>query len=219
MVNVTLDKNVQLSGVFAGHLEEAHSQAYRFMKDYTAIPLRQDFDIVLTHGGYAGRNHYQAAKAGCAALPAVKKSGAVIIAADNHDQEPIGSPEYLNLIQRLKTLGAEGYLDLLRNPAWTFTKDQWQPEVWARVLRKIGEKGLFYCAPQIPPEDFASLPGRSGHDFLEENQALSGREAAQAMVQNALLFVISQYLEKDRLPSMAILREGPYGIPYRQQTS
>jgi len=217
MVNVTLDKNMKLTGVFAGHLEEAHNQAYLFMKDYTAIPVCQEYDIVLTHGGYAGRNHYQTAKAGCAALPAVKKGGAVIIAADNHDQEPIGGQDYRSLIRHLKILGAEGYVNLLGDSGWTFTRDQWQPEVWARVLRKIGEKGLFYCAPQIPADDFAALPGRSGHDFLETKQALSARDAAQVMVQNALLFVISQHQEKGRRPSMAVLREGPYGIPRRQK--
>ena len=216
-VNVTLDKNMKLTGVFAGDLEKAHAQAFQFMKDYTAIPLSQEFDIVLTHGGYAGRNHYQAAKAGCGALPAVKKKGTIIIAADNRDQEPIGSPEYLNLLRRLKILGIEAYIDLIKDPDRTFTKDQWEPEVWGRVLRKVGEKGLIYCAPQIPPEDYSLLPGRSGFDFLEKNKALSGRDAAQSMVQNSLLFVISRHLDKGIKPSLAFLREGPYGIPYLQK--
>jgi nickel-dependent lactate racemase len=213
-VNVTLDKNMQLTGVFAGDLIEAHFEAYQFMKDYPAIPLGHEYDIVLAHGGYLGRSHYQMAKAGCAALPAVKKNGTIIIAADNRDQEPIGSADYLNLLRRLKTLGIEGYLNLIKNPAWKFTKDQWEPEVWGRVLRKVGEKGLIYCAPQIPPEDYSLLPGRSGFDFFRENKALSNRDVAQSMVQNSLLFVISRYLEKGIRPSLAFLQEGPYGIPF-----
>jgi nickel-dependent lactate racemase len=217
MVNVTLDKNMQPTGVFAGDLEEAHSEAYRFMKNYTAIPLDREFDIVLTHGGYAGRNHYQTAKAGCAAVPAVKKNGTIIIAARICDHEPIGSPEYLNLLRRLKSLGVDGFLNLIQDPDWTFTKDQWQLQVWGRVLRKVGEQGLIFCAPQIPPEHFAPLPGRSGFDFLGDDEAPSGREVAQKMVQNSLLFVISQHLEQGRQPSLAILREGPYGIPYLRE--
>lgn len=218
-VNVTLDKDMRLTGVFAGYLEDAHSRAFQFMKGYTAIPLDRDFDIVLTHGGYVGRNHYQTAKAGCAALPAVKTGGTIIIAADNRDQEPIGSPVYRDLIGRLKTLGVEGYLDLIRDPTWSFTKDQWEPEVWGRILRKVGEKGLIYCSPQISPAEFSGLPGRSGFDFMEEDETLSGREAAQAMVQNALLFAISRHLEEGRRPSAAILREGPYAVPYLRKTS
>ena len=213
-VNVTLDKDMQMTGVFAGDLEESHLEAFRFMKEYTAIPLDRDFDIVLTHGGYAGRNHYQTAKAGCSALPAVRSGGTIIIAADNRDRESIGSSAYRDLIGRLKTLGVEGYLGMLTAPDWTFTKDQWEPEVWGRVLRKVGEEGLIYCSPQIPPAEFSRLPGRSGHEFIEGGEALSGREAAQTMVQNALLYTISQHLKQGGQPSTAVIREGPYGVPH-----
>jgi len=218
-VNVTLDKDMRLTGVFAGHLEGSHLEAFKFMKAYTAIPLDRDYDIVLTHGGYAGRNHYQTAKAGCSALPAVKSGGTIIIAADNRDSEPIGSSVYRDLIGRLKTLGVEGYLKMITDPAWSFTKEQWEPEVWGRVLRKVGEPGLIYCSPQIPPAEYFRLPGRSGHDFIEEDETLSRREAARAMVQNALLYVVSEHLKESRHPTTAVIREGPYGVPVLQQSS
>jgi hypothetical protein len=218
-VNVTLDKDMRLTGVFAGHLEKSHLRAFRFMKSYTAIPLDREFDIVLTHSGYAGRNHYQTAKAGCSALPAVKSGGTIIIAADNRDEEPIGSPVYRDLIGRLKMLGVEGYLKMITDPAWSFTKDQWEPEVWGRVLRKVGETGLIYCSPQIPPAEFSRLPGLSGHDLIDEGKALSGLEAARSMVQNALLYAASQHLKEGRQPSTAIIREGPYGVPYLRKAS
>jgi len=212
-VNVTLDRDMRLTGVFAGHLEDAHLRAFLFMKGYTAIPLKQEYDIVLTHSGYAGRNHYQTAKAGCAAAPAVKKKGTIIIAADNRDIEPIGAPDYQHLLGRLKALGIEGYVRMIKDPGWTFAKDQWEPEVWGRVLRKVGEKGLVYCAPQIPPEQYSLLPGQSGFDFLEDDRVSNAGSAAQAMVQNAVLFLVSQHLEKGTPPSMAFLREGPYAVP------
>jgi lactate racemase len=218
-VNVTLDRAMRLTGVFAGHLEESHLEAFRFMKAYTAIPLARDFDIVLTHGGYAGRNHYQTAKAGCSALSAVKNGGTIIIAADNRDREPIGSSAYRDLIGRLKTLGAAGYLKMIMDPAWSFTKDQWEPEVWGRVLRKVGEGGLIYCSPRIPPAEFSRLPGRSGYEFIEEGEALSDGEAARAMVQNALLYVFSQHLDAGGHPSTAVILEGPYGVPILQLSS
>jgi hypothetical protein len=31
---------------------------------------------------------------------------------------------------------------MIKDRAWTFTKDQWEPEVWSRVLRKVGETGV-----------------------------------------------------------------------------
>jgi nickel-dependent lactate racemase len=212
-VNVTLDRDMRLTGAFAGDLEAAHRRAYEFMKGYTAIPLEREYDIVLTHGGYSGRNHYQTAKAGCAAVRAVKPGGAVVIAADNRDREPVGSPEYRELLGRLKTLGVEGYVEMIRDPGWTFTKDQWEPEVWGRVLRKVGEEGLVYCAPRVAAAEFVRLPGRPGWDFDDGPPDRSDAETARTMVQNALRFLVAREREKGTPASVAVLREGPYGIP------
>ena len=138
IVNVTLDKDMNTTGVFAGDLEKAHLEAFQFMKDYTVIPVKEESDIVLTHGGYVGRNHYQTAKAACGALGAIKNGGILIIATDNRDVEPIGGPEYKSLIHLLKLQGTEGYVRMISDPAWRFTKDQWEPEVWARALEESG---------------------------------------------------------------------------------
>ena len=215
LVNVTLDKDMRLTGVFAGDLEAAHLAAFRFMKDYTAIPIAGEFDIVLTHAGYSGRNHYQSAKAACAAIPAVKRGGTIILAADNRDLEPVGGPEYRHLLGRLKELGGpDGYLAMLRDPAWTFTKDQWEPEMWGRVLRKVGDQGLIYCGPRVCSADESLLPGRSGRDYLAVSDAsCADREAARDMVRNALLAAVASARAEGREPTVAFLREGPYGIP------
>ncbi len=216
ILNVTLDKDMRMTGVFAGHMEKAHLEAYRFMKEYTAIPVGREYDIVLTHGGYVGRNHYQTAKAACSALPVVKNGGILIVAADNRDAEPIGGPEYRSLIHLLKLQGTEGYINLISDPAWKFTKDQWEPEVWARVLRKVGEEGLIYCTLEISREDYCLLPGQCGLDFLEGRGKKTTLEKARQMVQNAVLFAVSQYREKGIEPTMAFIREGPYAVPVLQ---
>ena len=215
LINVTLDKDMRLTGVFAGDLEPAHFAAFDFMKGYTAIPIGREFDIVLTHGGYSGRNHYQSAKAGCGAVPAVKRGGTIILAADNRDPEPVGSPEYRDLLGRFKELGGiDGYLAMLRDPSWMFTKDQWEPEMWGRVLRKVGDAGLIYCGPQISAADDALLPGRSGREYLDSPaDGSSKRDIARTMVQNALLAAVGLSRAGGREPSVAFLREGPYGIP------
>ena len=213
ILNVTLDKNMRMTGVFGGDLEKAHMEAYRFMKDYTAIPVDREYDIVLTHGGYAGRNHYQTAKAACASLPAVKSGGTIIVAADNRDLEPIGGPEYKSLIHLLKLQGTEGYLNIISDPAWKFTKDQWEPEVWGRVLKKVGEEGLIYCTLEISREDHCILPGQCGLDFLPGGRKKPSHAVAQSMVQNAVLFAFSRCREKGIEPTLAFIKEGPYGIP------
>ncbi len=215
-MTVTLDKDMRMTGVFAGELEKVLEEAVKKIKTYVAIPVKEEFDIVLTHGGYAGRNHYQAAKAAVGALPAVKERGIIILAADNRDEEPIGGPEYKTLIHLLKLQGVDGYVDLLRSQAWKFTKDQWEPEVWGRVLRKVGEQGLIYCTSDIPEKDFTLLPGVGGYEFLTPAGKKRARvKKVQEMVQNAVFYFYQAYKEKNISPRVAFIREGPYGVPVK----
>ncbi|MEW6374350.1 MAG: nickel-dependent lactate racemase [Thermodesulfobacteriota bacterium] len=214
IVNVNLDKDLRLTRVFTGDLLEAHMKAFEMIKGYAEIPLDGPFDIVLTHGGYVGRDHYQTGKAGVGVLPAVKDGGIIIIAANNrYPMEPIGSPEYKTLIHLLKLQGPDGYLELLRTPHWQFTKDQWEPEVWGKVIRKVGEEGLIYCTLEISKEDHCLLPGVCGLDFLKGKRKNPSLEKSQEMVQKAVLLAIYRYREKGIEPTMAFIREGPYAVP------
>jgi nickel-dependent lactate racemase len=214
VINVNLDKDLHLLGVFTGHMVEANLKAFEVIKGYAEIPLQEEFDIVLTHSGYVGRDHYQTAKAGVGALPAVKKGGVIIIAANNRDFiNPIGSPEYRSLIHLLKLQGPDGYLDLLKTSSWKFTKDQWEPEVWGKVLRKVGEDGLIYCSLEIERENYCILPGVCGLDFMKGKRIKPSLEKAQEMVQKAVQFAVYRYREKGIEPTVAFIREGPYAVP------
>ncbi|MCX8118116.1 MAG: nickel-dependent lactate racemase [Desulfobacterota bacterium] len=213
-INVNLNKELQLVRVFAGEMEESNLKAYELIKSYAEIPIEEEFDIVLTHSGYVGRDHYQTAKAGVGALPAVKPGGTIIIAANNRDLiEPIGSPEYRSLIHLLKLQGPEGYLALLRSPTWRFTKDQWEPEVWGKVLRKVGEEGLIYCSLEIERKNYCLLPGICGLDFLEDGEVDPSLQKARQMVQNAVIYAVGRYRERGIEPTVAFIREGPYAVP------
>jgi len=216
-VTVTLDKDMRLTGVFAGDLEGVLEKAVSKIKEYIEIPVGEEFDIVFTHGGYVGRNHYQLAKAAVGAIPAAKSGGTIIIAADNRDEEPIGGPEYKTLIHLLKLQGPDGYVDLLKSPAWKFTKDQWEPEVWGRVLRKVGEEGLIYCTADIPEKDLTLLPGVSGYEFLTPAGEKKARaKKVQEMVQNAILYCYSRYSNRQISPRLAFISEGPYAVPVKK---
>ena len=214
VINVNLDKELRLIRVFSGDMVKANLKAFEMIKGYAEIPLNEEFDIVLTHGGYVGRDHYQTAKAAVGALPAVKERGVIIIVANNRDTiEPIGSPEYKSLIHLLKLQGPDKYLDLLRMPDWKFTKDQWEPEVWGKVLRKVGEEGLIYCSLEIERKDYRLLPGICGLDFLKGKRIKPSLKKAQEMVEKAVLFAVYRYREKGIEPTMAFIREGPYAVP------
>jgi len=161
-----------------------------------------------------GRDHCQTAKAGIRAIPAVREGGVIIIAANNRDVEPVGSIEYKTLSHLLKLQGPDGFLDLLRHPHRRFTKDQWEPEVWGKPLKRVSEEGLIYCSGEIPQEDYDILPGTSGSEFLmDEFEKRSNLEKTQSMVQNALIYSIYQLRRRNIQPSVCYIREGPYVTP------
>ncbi len=214
LVNVTLDKRLCLTGVFAGALEEAHLAAFEAMKKSVMIPVVQPFDIVLTHAGYVGRNHYQAVKAAVNAMPAVRENGLIVMLANNVDVEPIGSQEYKTFLHLFKILGPDGFNNILEHPDWIFTKDQWEPEMWGKPFRKVGMDGLIYCSPQIPAEHYDIIPGPSGYDVIEGDvNFASDKEKARAMFQNSVLYAVNHPRFEGKKPTIAFIDEGPYAVP------
>jgi hypothetical protein len=215
IVNTVLNRRLELIQVFAGDLVRAHAQAVALLKSLVAIPLDREFDIVLTHGGYVGINHYQVAKAAVNALPAVKAGGTIILAACERDEDPIGPAEYRTLLHLLKLQGHERYLAILKNPAWRFTKDQWEPQMWGKVLAKVGEAGLIYCSARLPRTAHETVPGGTGWDYLRDEPPGGDAAQAQAMVQNALIAAVHDPRFGGREPATAFIPEGPYAVPVR----
>ena len=214
LVNTTLDNKLSITGVFAGDLAEAHLAAFEAMKEFVQVPVDKPFDIVLTHAGYVGRDHYQSVKAAVCAMPAVKKNGLIVMVANNIDAKPIGSLEYKTLLHLFKILGPDRYISILQHPDWVFTKDQWEPEMWGKPIRKVGEDGLFYCAPQISEEDYKIIPGVNGYELIDSNIEFgSDKEKAKAMYQNAVIYAVHHPKFYGRRPTVAFMAEGPYAIP------
>ena len=107
IVNVTLDESFELTGVFAGDLEAAHEAAVKRIREYVAIPIEKTYDLVITHAGYVGINHYQACKAAVVAGYALKPGGRLILIGANTDTDPVGSPKYRSVLYLLKFMGPE----------------------------------------------------------------------------------------------------------------
>ena len=212
-VNTVLDRSMALVGVYAGDLERSHEAAYRHVRDFVVVPVEEEHDIVLTHGGYVGINHYQNAKAACNALPAVRPGGFVILAACERDKDPVGPVTYRTLLHLLKLQGWERYLQLLLAPGWTFTRDQWEPQMWGKVLAKVGEEGLVYCSATLPPREAEIVPGRLGWDYLDDGPHADDAARTQAMLQNAVVACVHDPRWQGRKPTFAFVKEGPYAIP------
>ncbi|MGE5604340.1 MAG: nickel-dependent lactate racemase [Bacteroidota bacterium] len=214
IINVTLDHHFQITGVFAGELEAAHSKAVERVKEYVTIPVQREYDIVITHAGFVGINHYQAAKAAVAAIPVLKKGGWLIEIADNSDANPVGSPNYQTVLQLLKLIGSDNFSRLIKSPDWTFIPEQWQVQMWAKVFMKIPMEHFIYYSPQLTERDFGTVPGMDGNVFLPPEQRYRGTlDSIATVVEGAIEAIIRK--SGNSKPSIAFLTDGPYGIPAR----
>ena len=191
LVNVTLNKHRQITGVFAGELDEAHAAGCAFVKSTAMVPVQEPFDIAITtNAGYPlDLNLYQAVKGMSAAAQIIKPGGTIIIAAECWD----GIPEhglYGKLLRQAKD--PQDLLDTICSPGF-HEQDQWQAQIQAQIQRKAD---VFVYS-----------------DHLADEQI----RAALLKPCRSIETTISELLEKyGPAASICVLPEGPQTIPYVQ---
>jgi nickel-dependent lactate racemase len=131
LLNVTLNKDKQITGVFAGDLDAAHAAGCAFVKETAMVPVPHPFDIVITtNSGYPlDLNLYQSVKGMSAAAQVVREGGAIIVAADCWD----GIPDH-GLYGRLlrEASSPQALLDTICAPGF-LKQDQWQAQIQAQI--------------------------------------------------------------------------------------
>ena len=216
-VNVTLDSDYRLTGVFAGELDAAHRAAVAKIREYVEIPIDEPYDIVLTHGGFVSINHYQAVKPALVALEALAPGGWLYLPAANTDDDPVGSPRYRTLVHLLRMIGPEAFTRLLFSDEWTFLPDQWEVQSWAKLDAAVPREKFVYYSPQCSPADYEIVPGTDGNTLLGEahrytNDSANVGRVLDAFVARARAELASRGVER---PRICFLFDGPYGIVQR----
>jgi nickel-dependent lactate racemase len=217
-VNVTLDPDKRITGVYSGNIFASHRAAVQKISEYASVPLDRRYDLVVIPGGFVAVNHYQAAKAAVEASRATKPGGMIFVIARHSDPDPVGSEDYKKTLAMLKRLGPAQFLETIKSKDWIFTHDQWQTQMWCKVLEAIGgEENLIYCSLEIPEEVYSILPGVPGLRFLNQDERASGRsepELMTSMAQRGLRSAVEAFRARcERNPEALLLRDGPYGVP------
>jgi len=134
LLNVTLNRDRQITRVFAGDFEEAHTQGCAFVKEKAMVPVEELFDIVISsNSGYPlDLNLYQSVKGMSTAAQVVKEGGSIIIAADCWDGIP-DHGEYGRLLLEAESL--ESVLETIRTPGFR-RQDMWQAQIHALICLK-----------------------------------------------------------------------------------
>ncbi len=137
ILNATIRQDGRTAGVFAGEMEEAHLAAVDHLRSFSQLPLDRLYDVVVTHGGHVGVNHYQVAKAACVGARAVRDGGYLVVVADTTEPDPIGTEPYRRMLGLLDKVGPEEFTRLIQGDGWQFVHDQWEVQMWAKLLARV----------------------------------------------------------------------------------
>ena len=173
--NVTMNEHRQVTGLFAGDLEQAHAEGVAFAEDCAAAFVHEPADVVITTsaGFPLDLTFYQAVKGLTAALPIVRKGGTILMAA--RCEEGLGSEEFTGLL--LDMGDSDAFEERLSSPDF-FVIDQWQVQELCKVLGKVSV-GVFSeglapdLAPRLPVDLVSSI-----EEGLRDAQSRSGQRLA-----------------------------------------
>jgi nickel-dependent lactate racemase len=194
LLNVTLNRDKRITGVFAGDLEEAHAQGCRFAKASAMVPVKEPYDVVITsNSGYPlDLNLYQSVKGMSAAAQVVKDAGTIIIAADCWDGIPQHG-EYGKLLRETKSPAS--LLGIIRTENF-MRQDVWQAQIHARICQKAD---VYFYSENLSDEQI-------------EGAWLKPCHSIEATVEQLLV-------KYGRDASICVLPEGPQTIPYIRKRS
>ncbi len=132
IVDVTLDEANQITGVYAGDLEQAWKAGVAFAAQHVRARAPQAADVVVTScAGYPlDTTFYQAVKGMVGALPVVKPGGTIVIASQC--AEGVGSPDFANALLAASDL--EEFVAHISQPG-VFIPEEWEIEELARAVR------------------------------------------------------------------------------------
>lgn len=131
LVNVALNREREITGVFAGEWQEAHDRGCSFVRDLALAPIPEPFDIVITsNAGYPlDLSLAQSVKGMSAAALAVKEGGSIIVAAECSD----GLPDHGDHARLLRTAkDPRTLLEMLRHPGYLHM-DMWGAQIQASI--------------------------------------------------------------------------------------
>ena len=193
MVNVTLDQERHITGVFSGHYVQAHYAGCEMIARQATQAVDEPFDLVITsNNGYPlDQNLYQSVKGMTAAAQIVRQGGAIVAMAECRD----GLPEHGNYKQLLQMRNSPlALLDLINDSHFQM-HDQWQVQKQALV--------------QLQADVYL-------HSSLPDNVV----RAAQLIPAPNLQATIDQLLQRfGPTARVAILPEGPLLVPYVAERS
>jgi nickel-dependent lactate racemase len=103
ILNVVINKERQITGVFAGHYNHAHLAGCKLVYEHAVVKLDQKADLVITSGGGypLDATFYQVSKALTCAKDMLNKGGSIVVACEC--REGLGSEDFCGILRSTAT--------------------------------------------------------------------------------------------------------------------
>jgi len=134
LLNITMNRNKEITGVYAGELRRAHREGCAHAKKTAMAALDEPFDIVISsNSGYPlDLNVYQSVKGMSAAERIIRKGGSIIMAAECWDGIP-GNSDYETILQSADSI--PGLMSFIKEHE-SGLRDTWQVYFQAMIQMK-----------------------------------------------------------------------------------
>jgi len=189
LLNVTLNRKRQITGVFAGELATAHTAGTSAARQAAMAPVDHTYDIVITtNSGYPlDINLYQSVKGMSCAAQIVKPGGSIIIATECSN----GIPDYGEYGPIIHEAGyVSAIYDIISQPGYQ-RHDQWEAQLQADVQSKAE---IFVYADGLSSEQLQGMLFAPCRDIEKTLAACMAKHGPDATI--------------------CVLPEGPQTIPY-----
>lgn len=170
LLNVVVNRDNAVSGIFSGDPKEAHLQGCRFVEEHAVADVPDERDLVITSGGGfpLDSNFYQISKALTCAKDILKPGGTVLVACEC--REGLGSEDFCGIMRSCGT--PRDFFEHYCRPE-NFVKDQWCAQNIYQALDKAG--AVYVCSDGLSREDVERLGGIYVDDLQGRIDELSAR--------------------------------------------
>jgi nickel-dependent lactate racemase len=152
ILNVVINRERKVAGVFAGHYDQAHRAGCELARANFTVELNEPADLVITSGGGfpLDATFYQVAKALTCAKDILRKGGTIVVACEC--REGLGSPEFSGILRSVRNIGE--FVERYSDPS-DFVIDQWCAQKIYQALDHAGR--IYVFSSGLPQADIEKM--------------------------------------------------------------
>jgi lactate racemase len=179
IINVVINSDKEIIHAVAGDCDLAHIEGRNFLNSQCKVNSVPSDIVITTNGGYPlDQNIYQAVKGMTAAEATINKGGVIIVVAKSNDGH--GGDHFYKTFRDEKDLDRmmKGFL---ATPSEETIPDQWQSQIFARVLKNA--KVVYVSdAPDEIVSDLHMIPAHTVEEAIAKAEEILGNKDSKITV-------------------------------------